>query len=175
MTLLLSVLVFGVYSAALLAIGAVGFTLQFGVTNVLNLAYGSILTACIFVEYYVTGHSTNSGLAMLVGGAAGAVLSLLVGHVIVGAFMRRGAGGFGIAMVTIGLGLMIQFTLEAIQGPFILAYVVEQQPQRAEHLRRRPRLAAGHDDRASPSLAMVAVHLLLRSDQARPRDAGDRR
>ncbi len=78
-----------------------------------------MLTASIFVEYYVTGHSTNIWLAMLVGAAGGAVLSFLVGHVIVGAFMRRGAGGFSIAMVTIALGLMIQFTLEAIQGPFI--------------------------------------------------------
>jgi branched-subunit amino acid ABC-type transport system permease component len=122
MTLLLSVLIFGIYSGALLAIGAVGFTLQFGVTNVLNLAYGSILTACIFAEYGVTGHSTNIWVAMAVGAAAGALLSLLIGHVVVGAFIRRGATGFGIAMVTIAISLMVQFSLEAIQGPYILAY-----------------------------------------------------
>ena len=74
MTIMLSVLIFGVYSAALLAIGAVGFTLQFGVTNVLNLAYGSILTACIFAEYGLTGHSTNIWVAMAVGAAGGALL-----------------------------------------------------------------------------------------------------
>jgi branched-chain amino acid transport system permease protein/neutral amino acid transport system permease protein len=121
-TILVSIIMFGAYSAALLAIGAVGFTMQFGVTNVLNLAYGGIMTTAIFVEYYVTGHSTNVWLAMLVGGAAGAAMSFIVGFVIVGAFLRRGAGGFSIAMVTIGLGLMIQFTLEAIQGPFIDAF-----------------------------------------------------
>jgi branched-chain amino acid transport system permease protein/neutral amino acid transport system permease protein len=119
----MTIILFGVYSAALYAIGAVGFTLQFGVTNVLNLAFGSLITASIFVEYYVTGHSSNLWLAMLVGGAGGALLSFLVGFVIVGAFMRRGAGGFSIAMVTIGLGLMIEYTLEAIQGPFIDSYV----------------------------------------------------
>ena len=67
MTPLLGIVIFGVYSAALLAIGAVGFTLQFGVTNVLNLAFGSILTACIFAEYGLTGHSTNLWIAMAVG------------------------------------------------------------------------------------------------------------
>jgi branched-subunit amino acid ABC-type transport system permease component len=122
MTLLPGILIFGVYSAALLAIGAVGFTLQFGVTNVLNLAFGSILTACIFVEYGLTGHSTNIWLAMAVGAGGGALISLLIGHVVVGAFVRRGATGFGIAMVTIAISLIVQFGLEAIQGPYIFAY-----------------------------------------------------
>ena len=128
MTLLLGIVIFGIYSAALLAIGAVGFTLQFGVTNVLNLAFGSILTACIFAEYSLTGHSTNLWIAISVGAASGAVLSLLIGHVIVGAFLRRGATGFGIAMVTIAISLMVQFGLEAIQGPDILAYSAGRQP-----------------------------------------------
>ena len=122
MTLLLSVVIFGVYSAALLAIGGVGFTLQFGVTNVLNLSFGSILTASIFTEYGLTGHSTNIWIAMAVGAASGAVISLLIGHVVVGAFVRRGATGFSIAMVTIAISLMLQFGLEAIQGPDIYAY-----------------------------------------------------
>jgi branched-chain amino acid transport system permease protein/neutral amino acid transport system permease protein len=119
---LVTVLVFGVYSAALLAIGGVGFTLQFGVTNVLNLSYGAILTACIFIEYALTSHSINLWIAVPVGAASGAILSYLFGHVLIGAFVRRGASGFSVAMVTIGLSLVIQFSLEAIQGPFIFAF-----------------------------------------------------
>ena len=111
MTLLLGVVIFGVYSAALLAIGGVGFTLQFGVTNVLNLSFGSILTASIFLEYGLTGHSTNIWIAMAVGAASGGVISLLIGHVMVGAFLRRGATGLSIAMVTIAISLMLQFGL----------------------------------------------------------------
>ncbi|MGH2916821.1 MAG: branched-chain amino acid ABC transporter permease [Solirubrobacteraceae bacterium] len=122
MTLLVTIVVFGLYSSALLAIGGVGFSMQFGVTNVLNLAYGSILTSCIFVDYWLTGHSNNIWLAMLVGAPAGAVISFGIGHLLIGAFLRRGASGFSIAMVTIALSLMIQFTLEAIQGPYIDAF-----------------------------------------------------
>jgi branched-chain amino acid transport system permease protein/neutral amino acid transport system permease protein len=160
-TLLLGIVIFGIYSAALLAIGGVGFTLQFGVTNVLNLAFGSILTACIFAEYGLTGHSTNIWIAMAVGAASGAVISLLLGHVVVGAFLRRGATGFGIAMVTIAISLMVQFGLEAIQGPFILAYTASTQST----------MNIGGVVLSSGQLTtiivavvvMVAVHLLLRT------------
>ena len=40
---------FGVVTASILAVAGVGFTLQFGVTNILNLAYGDIMTAAAFV------------------------------------------------------------------------------------------------------------------------------
>src|SRR5215471_11738426 len=164
MTVLLSVLIFGIYSAALLAIGAVGFTLQFGVTNVLNLAYGSILTACIFAEYGLTGHSTNIWVAMAVGAAAGALLSLLIGHVVVGAFIRRGATGFGIAMVTIAISLMVQFSLEAIQGPDILAYSASTH---ATINVGGVVLSSGQLTTIIVAvLAMLAVHLLLRATAA---------
>ena len=33
---------FGIVTASILAVAGVGFTLQFGVTNILNLAYGEI-------------------------------------------------------------------------------------------------------------------------------------
>ena len=50
------------------------------------------------------------------------MISFLIGHVLIGAFLRRGASGFSIAMVTIALSLIIEFTLEAIQGPNIDAF-----------------------------------------------------
>lgn len=160
MTLVVTIVLFGVYTAALLAIGGVGFSMQFGVTNVLNLAYGSILTASIFVEYGITGHSNNVWLAMLVGAAAGAVISFVIGHVIIGAFLRRGASGFSIAMVTIGLGLMIQFTLEAIQGPYLETFasnVSRGITISGVSLSSEQLVAIG-----IALAAMVGIHLLLR-------------
>ena len=35
---------FGIVTAAVMALAAVGFTVQFGVTNILNLAYGDVRT-----------------------------------------------------------------------------------------------------------------------------------
>lgn len=40
---------FGIVTAAVMALAAVGFTVQFGVTNILNLAYGDVMTASAFV------------------------------------------------------------------------------------------------------------------------------
>jgi branched-chain amino acid transport system permease protein len=34
-----------------MALAAVGFTVQLGVTNILNLAYGDVMTASAFVAY----------------------------------------------------------------------------------------------------------------------------
>jgi len=48
---------FGIVTAAVLALAAVGFTVQFGVTNILNLAYGDVMTTSAFVAY--AGHSAG--------------------------------------------------------------------------------------------------------------------
>ena len=44
MSLFMQFVGFGIVTAAILAIASVGFTLQYAVTNVLNLAYGAIMT-----------------------------------------------------------------------------------------------------------------------------------
>ena len=54
---------FGLVTASVLAIAAIGFTLQFGVTDVLNLAYGAIMIAGAFVAYVVN----QAGLSVWVG------------------------------------------------------------------------------------------------------------
>lgn len=122
MTTLLTVVIFGIYSGSLLAIGSVGFTMQFGITNVLNLAYGAILTAAMFIHYWVGGGNPNVWLGILIGGLGGGLVSLVFGRGIVTPYVRRGTTMFGMAMVTIALALVIQFTLEAIQGPLAYNY-----------------------------------------------------
>ena len=122
MSLVWTTLVFGCYSAALLAVGAVGFTLQYGVTNVLNLSYGGIMTSAIFVDYAVSRGNPNIWLAIAVGAGWGALMTWVIGHYLISAFVRRGTSLFGMAMVTIALGLVIEFGLESIQGPLILTY-----------------------------------------------------
>ena len=42
---------FGLVSLAVIAIGAVGFTMQFGITNVINLAYGDVMITSAYVAY----------------------------------------------------------------------------------------------------------------------------
>ena len=59
MSLFLASVGFGLVTAAVLAIAAVGFTMQFAVTDVLNLAYGAVMIA----GAYVWAACGNSGTA----------------------------------------------------------------------------------------------------------------
>ncbi len=61
MSIILPSIGFGLITASIFAIAAVGFTLQFGATNVLNLAYADTMTAAAFVAYLVTQAGLRSG------------------------------------------------------------------------------------------------------------------
>ena len=71
MSLFLASLGFGLVTAAVLAIAAVGFTMQFAVTDVLNLAYGGVMIAGAFVAYALNQAGVNVWIAMLAAAAAG--------------------------------------------------------------------------------------------------------
>jgi len=107
---------FGIVTASILAVAGVGFTLQFGVTNILNLAYGDIMTAAAFVAYLVTSAGLSVWLALLAGGAFGAVFSVLLNRFVYTPFVRRGTRLFGMIIVTIAVSLIVQNALLAIFG-----------------------------------------------------------
>jgi branched-chain amino acid transport system permease protein/neutral amino acid transport system permease protein len=107
---------FGIVTASILAVAGVGFTLQFGVTNVLNLAYGDIMTASAFAGYLVTSAGVSVWLALAAGAAFGAVFSVLLNRVVYTPFVRRGTRLFGMIIVTIAVSLIVQNGLQAIFG-----------------------------------------------------------
>jgi len=107
---------FGIVTASILAVAGVGFTLQFGVTNILNLAYGDIMTAAAFVAYLVTSAGLSVWLALVAGTAFGSVFSVLLNRCIYIPFVRRGTRLFGMIIVTIAISLMVQNGLLAIFG-----------------------------------------------------------
>ena len=53
MELYVAALGFGLISASVIAIAAVGFTMQFGIANMINLAYGEVMIVCAYVAFYV--------------------------------------------------------------------------------------------------------------------------
>jgi branched-subunit amino acid ABC-type transport system permease component len=107
---------FGIVTASILAVAAVGFTLQFGVTNILNLAYGDIMTAAAFVAYLVTSAGLSVWLALVTGAVFGAVFSVLLNRFLYTPFVRRGTRLFGMIIVTIAASLIVQNGLLAIFG-----------------------------------------------------------
>ncbi len=113
---LLAAVGFGIVTASILAVAGVGFTLQFGVTNILNLAYGDIMTAAAFVAYLVTNAGLSAWLALVVGAAFGSVFSVLLNRCIYTPFVRHGTRLFGMIIVTIAVSLILQNALLAIFG-----------------------------------------------------------
>jgi neutral amino acid transport system permease protein len=105
---------FGVITASIIAIGAMGFTLQFGLTNVLNLSYGSIMTVGAFVVYLAETTGLNVWIGLVLGGLAGAVLTIGLGKSVFKVYARRGTRLFEMVMVTLALALIIEYAVDAI-------------------------------------------------------------
>ena len=113
---LLAAVGFGIVTASILAVAGVGFTLQFGVTNILNLAYGDIMTASAFVAYLVTNAGLSVWLALVAGAAFGSAFSVLLNRFIYTPFVRHGTRLFGMIIVSIAVSLILQNALLAIFG-----------------------------------------------------------
>jgi len=116
LNLLLPALGFGVITASILALAGVGFTLQFGVTNILNLGYGSIMTAAAFVGLLVSERGFSIWLAVAAGGVFGAVFSVALNRGVYTPFIRRGTRLFGMIIVTISVGLVVQYAIQGLWG-----------------------------------------------------------
>jgi branched-chain amino acid transport system permease protein/neutral amino acid transport system permease protein len=127
-TLFLASVGFGLVTASVLAIAAVGFTLQFGVTDVLNLAYGAIMIFGAFLAYLVNENHVSVWLGLLVAVAACSAGSVLVNAAIYTPFQRRGASPITLVIVSLGVTLIIEFGVEAVAGGVPVSYTMGNGP-----------------------------------------------
>lgn len=128
MSLFLASVGFGLVTAAVLAIAAVGFTMQFAVTDVLNLAYGAVMIASAFVAYAVNQAGASVWLGTLAAAAAGSAGSVLLNQGIYTPFRRRGSAPVTMVIVSLGMTLIIEFGLQAIVGGTSVSYQMSQGP-----------------------------------------------
>ena len=128
MSLFLASVGFGLVTAAVLAIAAVGFTMQFAVTDVLNLAYGAVMIASAFVAYAVNRAGASVWLGALAAAAAGSAGSVLLNRGIYTPFRRRGSQPITMVIVSLGMTLIIEFGLQAVVGGTSVSYAMSQGP-----------------------------------------------
>jgi branched-chain amino acid transport system permease protein/neutral amino acid transport system permease protein len=128
MTTFLASLGFGLVTASVLAIASIGFTLQFAVTNVLNLAFGAVMIACAFIAYVVNQAGLNVWVGLVVAVAAGSVGSVLLNAGVYTPFQRRGASPITLVIVSLGMTLIIEFGVQAIAGGTSVSYTMSQGP-----------------------------------------------
>jgi branched-chain amino acid transport system permease protein/neutral amino acid transport system permease protein len=127
-SLFLASIGFGLVTASVLAIASVGFTLQFGVTDVLNLAFGAIMILGAFVAYWVNENGLSVWLGLLLAVAACAVASVLLNSVVYTPFQRRGASPTTMVIVSLGMTLIIEFGLAALVGGVGVSYTMGNGP-----------------------------------------------
>ncbi len=111
--LIVQALGFGVVTAALIAIGAMGFTLQFGLTNVLNISYGGVMTVGAFAAFIGEELHLPVLLGVVLAPLSGALLTWALGRTLFAFYARRGAGLFQMVMVTLAVNLILQFGIDA--------------------------------------------------------------
>lgn len=113
---------FGIFSGSLVSLGALGFTVQFGISNVLNVAYGAFFTLAAYIAYGLN----QSGLALW---PAAILTALLIGAgsagfnwVLPRPLRRRGAGFVAVLIATVWGGIIITYLIVAIAGPSAFSY-----------------------------------------------------
>ena len=133
MTTFLASFGFGLVTASVLAVAAVGFTLQFGVTDVLNLAYGAVMIAGAFIAYTINQLGLSVWIGLVVAMAACSVGSVLLNAGVYTPFQRRGASPITMVIVSLGMTLIIEFGVQAIAGGTSVSYTMSQGPSVRAH------------------------------------------
>ena len=128
MSLFVASLGFGLVTAAVLAIASVGFTLQFAVTDVLNLAYAAIMIFGAFIAYAVNQGGLPVWLGLLVAVAACALISVLLNVGVYAPFQRRGTAPITMVIVSLGMTLIIEFGVQAVSGGTAVSYTMSNGP-----------------------------------------------
>ena len=124
MTVFLASFGFGLVTALVLAIAAVGFTLQFGVTDVLNLAYGAVMIAGAYLAYVLNQAGLNVWLGLVVAVIACSIGSVLLNVGVYAPFQRRGASPITMVIVSLGMTLIIEFGVQALVGGTSVSYTM---------------------------------------------------
>jgi branched-subunit amino acid ABC-type transport system permease component len=123
-TIFLSSLGFGLVTASVLAIASVGFTLQFAVTDVLNLAYGAIMILGAFVAYVVNQAGFSVWIGLLAAVVVCSLGSVLLNSGVYTPFQRRGTSAITMVIVSLGMTLIIEFSVQALAGGTSVSYTM---------------------------------------------------
>lgn len=119
---------FGLVSVSVIAIAAVGFTMQFGITNMINLAYGEVMIVSAYSAYYLNRTGISIWVGLVFGAMVGAVFSFLLNRFLYAPFQRKGTSHIGMVIVALAASLMIANILLPIVGFYTSSYQQDPGP-----------------------------------------------
>jgi branched-subunit amino acid ABC-type transport system permease component len=153
---------FGCVTASVLAIAAVGLSLQFGITNYVNFAYGDFMALGGFFAYVLNNQvfHLNIWVALVIGALAMGVLAVVINRLILGPFARRFRTGHYVLIVTFGLSLIllnVEYSIWGAQVRFFNMPVPQAQSIGPLRLTTNQLIVM-----AIAAVLMVAVHTMLK-------------
>jgi branched-subunit amino acid ABC-type transport system permease component len=108
---------FGLITASVLALAAVGLSLQFGVTNYINFAYGEFLTLGAYLAWTLSHVGLNIYLSIAVATVLTGVFAVLLNQFLLKPFTKKGVPLLFLLVVTFGLSLFLSNLILAVWGP----------------------------------------------------------
>ena len=90
MQLLIEAIGFGIAAGAVIALGAVGFSLQFGISNILNITYGSLMTLAAYIGLFLIDRGVNPWVTLAIAGVVVGVVSVAFQRWLLAPLARRG-------------------------------------------------------------------------------------
>ncbi len=113
-----------IFIGSIYALFAVGYTLVFGILDILNLAHSAVFMFGAAITYsLVVNHGQSFLVACVLGIAASAVMGLVIEHVCLRPLRRRQAPPISALISTIGLALVIVAAVEQGQPGSLFAWL----------------------------------------------------
>jgi len=114
--LLAQQLVNGLFLGAVYALFAVGYTLVFGVLDILNLAHAAIYMIAAFTAYSLVAYGLPIGVAFAGGVVLAGVVGILLDRIAFAPLRRRNAGTLAPLISSIGAAIIIGAIARGIYG-----------------------------------------------------------
>jgi branched-chain amino acid transport system permease protein len=114
---LLQILFSGVLLGGIYALMALGLTLIFGVTRVLNLAHGHFVAVAGILSYYLFFFGANPFLIILILVLFFFIVGLLFEKILIEPVAKRSHPEIGFILVTLGAAFFIQDVTSFLAGP----------------------------------------------------------
>lgn len=128
MKILYSAIASGVLNSALIALGAIGFTMQFAVSNLFNLSYAAVMTLSMFAAYKLQTIGLGLWPCVALGALTGAVLSYTLNTILYRPFRRRSGNPVTVILATLTAGLVIENVLEGLVGATFFPFTLSNKP-----------------------------------------------
>ena len=111
----LQAVVFGLVEGSVIAVGAVGLTLSYGVTRFINFAYGEFLAYGAFLTLFLTGAWAGLSIPLPVAAILAVVLVGVLGVAVSRVFFRpiSDRGALPLLITSIGVAFVLRYLLTA--------------------------------------------------------------